>query len=86
MMNDTETQMIGAILERGVLLYKTKVLIPAVKKLLNQCFEIEPQLIAERSAACCNFRDLRLGITDLLTQIEEPENETNETSDKTNQQ
>ena len=75
MMNDTETQMIGAILERGVLLYKTEVLLPAVKKLLDQCFEIEPQLIAERSAACCNFRDLRLGITNLLSHEGDSTNE-----------
>ena len=75
MMNDIETQMIDVIRERGVLLYKIEVLIPAVKKLLNQCFEIESQLIAERSVACCNFRDLRLGITDLLSQTEDNKND-----------
>ena len=80
MMNDIETQMIEVVRERGILLYKTEVLIPAVKRLLNQCFDIEPQLIAERSAACCNFRDLRLAITDLLNSHMED----NKNDDETN--
>jgi len=74
-MNDIETKIIEMSRERSVLVFKIEVLIPAVRKLLDQCFEIEPQLIAERSAACCNFRDLRLGITDLLSQTEDNKND-----------
>ena len=74
-MSDIETEVVALLRERGVLVFKIEVLIPAVKKLLDQCFEIEPQLIAERSAACCNFRDLRLGITDLLSQTEDNKND-----------
>ena len=74
-MNEIDKQLLDAIKEIGVAMYKMEVLVPAVKKLLNQCVYIEAQLIAERSAACCNFRDLRLGITDLLSQTEDNKND-----------
>jgi hypothetical protein len=51
--------------------YRRDAIAPALKKLLEQCADIEEQLVSERSAACCNFRDLRLDVERLLSQQEE---------------
>jgi hypothetical protein len=44
------------------------VIVPALAKLLEQCVDIEEQLVEDRSVACCNFRDLRLDIKRLFSQ------------------
>ena len=54
--------------DEAVLRYRNDVITPALKKLLEQCVDIEEQLVLERSAACCCFRDLRLDIERLLSQ------------------
>jgi len=69
-MTDRGQQLLSTIKDVGVREYKTDVLKPAIKKLLARCVDIESQLIEERSAACCNFRDLRLEITGLLDSFE----------------
>ena len=69
-MTDKEQQLLSEIKERGKLEYQARELAPLIKHLLARCEDIETQLVAEKSAACCNFRDLRLNMTELLDSLE----------------
>jgi hypothetical protein len=77
-MSDTEYRLLAAIKKRGVLMYKTEVLIPTVKKLLDQCVAVESQLVTKRSVACHNCRYLRIEIADLLDSLNTEEHEDDE--------